>query len=104
MIAQRKLVASLGRAALSVSRSFSAGTPEAKEAIIGELLRSQLGATRVDVQDISGGCGAMFAIEVESPKFVGVNRVKQHRMVNDILKEEIKDMHGLTIKTKPSNA
>lgn len=49
--------------------------------------------------DISGGCGAMYEISVESKEFVGLSRVKQHRMITDTLKNEIKDMHGLRIQT-----
>jgi len=45
--------------------------------------------TFVEVKDISGGCGSMYAIEVESVDFVGVNKVKQSRMVNDLIKKEI---------------
>ncbi|CEG50453.1 BolA (bacterial stress-induced morphogen)-related protein [Plasmopara halstedii] len=63
------------------------------------MLQTQLEAIYVKVTDISGGCGSMFDVEVVSPHFAGQSRVKQHRMVNQILKEEIKSMHGLTIKT-----
>jgi stress-induced morphogen len=50
----------------------------------------------------SGGCGAMYSMEVESPLFRGLTMVKQHRLVNEALKDEIGDMHGLTIKTRPT--
>ena len=42
----------------------------------------------------------MYAIEVESVDFKGVSKVKQSRMVNDLIKAEIGDMHGLTLKTR----
>ena len=42
----------------------------------------------------------MYKIRVVSPKFAGKNMVAQHKMVTKILKEEISDMHGLTISTK----
>ena len=54
----------------------------------------------IKVNDISGGCGAMFDILVVSKKFEGISVVKQHKMVMDILKKDIKNMHGLTINTK----
>ena len=54
----------------------------------------------VNVEDISGGCGSMYRVEVESPMFSGVSLVKQHRMVNEVLKSEITGMHGLTISTR----
>ncbi|KAJ1524204.1 hypothetical protein ONE63_010725 [Megalurothrips usitatus] len=53
----------------------------------------------IEVVDISGGCGAMYDITVEAPELKGLSIVKQHRMVNEALKEEIKDMHGLRINT-----
>jgi stress-induced morphogen len=56
-------------------------------------------ANTIDVVDISGGCGAMFEIIVETPDFKGLSMVKQHRMINEALKDEIKDMHGLRIHT-----
>ena len=63
------------------------------------MLEHALQASQVQVQDISGGCGSMFQIQVQSSLFQGKSRVAQHRMVTEILKAEIKDMHGLTIKT-----
>ncbi|KAK3085788.1 hypothetical protein FSP39_008698 [Pinctada imbricata] len=57
-------------------------------------------AVDVRVQDISGGCGSMYEVYVESEEFKGKRTVLQHRMVNEALKEEIKDMHGLRISTK----
>lgn len=64
--------------------------------------RSKVEASKAVVHDISGGCGSMFKIEVESPLFRGKGLVAQHRMVKDALKAEIADMHGLTLLTRPS--
>lgn len=66
--------------------------------------RSKVEASKAVVQDISGGCGSMYKIEVESPLFRGKGLVAQHRMVKDALKAEIADMHGLTLHTRPSPA
>lgn len=41
----------------------------------------------------------MYEISVESNDFKGISRVKQHQMITDTLKDEIKDMHGLRIHT-----
>lgn len=41
----------------------------------------------------------MYEIIVESSEFQGLSRVKQHQMIVDTLKEEIKDMHGIRINT-----
>lgn len=43
----------------------------------------------------------MYAIEIESPKFKGLTVIKQHKMVNEVLKEEIKSWHGVQLRTKP---
>ncbi|XP_055310477.1 bolA-like protein 3 [Sitodiplosis mosellana] len=56
-------------------------------------------AKHVSVVDISGGCGAMYEIVVETNEFKGLSRVKQHQLITDTLKTEIKDMHGLRIHT-----
>lgn len=42
----------------------------------------------------------MYAIEVESPKFKGLSPIKQHKMVNEILKEEIAQWHGVQLRTR----
>ncbi|CEP08245.1 hypothetical protein [Parasitella parasitica] len=71
----------------------------AGEKHIYEKLSEALSPHKLRVADISGGCGSMYAIDIAAKKFEGTSIVKQHRMVNDILKEEIKGMHGLQLKT-----
>jgi len=44
------------------------------------------------VNDVSGGCGSMFNLEVEAEQFRGLSLVKQHKLVTGILKKEIVDM------------
>ncbi|XP_008545533.1 bolA-like protein 3 isoform X2 [Microplitis demolitor] len=56
-------------------------------------------AHTIEVNDISGGCGAMFEVNVITSEFNGLSTVKQHRLINDTLKNEIKDMHGIRIST-----
>ncbi|KAF9575386.1 hypothetical protein EC968_003437 [Mortierella alpina] len=56
--------------------------------------------SKLIVEDISGGCGSMYQVEVVSPSFKDLSMVKQHRLVNDALKEEIKGMHGIRLTTK----
>jgi BolA-like protein 3 len=55
---------------------------------------------RVSVKDASSGCGSFFQVEVVSEAFVGKPLIQQHRLVNDALREEIKQIHGLTITTR----
>ena len=76
--------------------SSSSGTPEEK---MQAVLRDELGAEFVEIEDISGGCGSMYKMFVVSAEFEGLNQVKQHRLVQRALASEIADMHGLTLKT-----
>ncbi|XP_044117352.1 bolA-like protein 3 isoform X1 [Neovison vison] len=54
----------------------------------GELKVTQIlkekfpGATAIKVTDISGGCGAMYEIRIESEEFKEKRTVQQHQMVN----------------------
>lgn len=67
---------------------------------IYKLLEKEFEPKNLEVRDVSGGCGSMFAILVESDKFKGVPMVKQHRLVNEALKDEIAKWHGLQLRTK----
>lgn len=55
---------------------------------------------RLEVQDISGGCGSMYGLDIVSPRFKGLTVIKQHKLVNSVLAEEIKGWHGVQLKTK----
>ncbi|BEI83883.1 hypothetical protein CcaverHIS002_0404870 [Cutaneotrichosporon cavernicola] len=65
------------------------------EAAIYKMLDEAFPGTRLDVQDVSGGCGSFYAIMISSPAFKGLTMVKQHKLVNECLKETIKGIHGL---------
>eukprot|EP00611_Tribonema_gayanum_P031742 TRINITY_DN9246_c0_g3_i4.p1 TRINITY_DN9246_c0_g3~~TRINITY_DN9246_c0_g3_i4.p1 ORF type:complete len:136 (-),score=34.95 TRINITY_DN9246_c0_g3_i4:125-472(-) len=73
-----------------------------QEKAMETLLGKELKATKVTVEDISGGCGSMYSIAIESPLFKGLSLVKQHQLVKSTLKKEIAAMHGLTLQTKVS--
>ncbi|CAM9558907.1 unnamed protein product [Choristocarpus tenellus] len=81
-------------------RKFLSSSGGGKEGQLQNLLRSKVAASKAVVQDISGGCGSMYKIEVESPMFKGKGLVAQHRMVKEALRDEIASMHGLTILTR----
>ncbi|XP_025413136.1 bolA-like protein 3 [Sipha flava] len=66
---------------LSLSKKF----PQAKE---------------IKIKDISGGCGAIFEVFISSTEFKGMSIVKQHQLINEVLKNEIKSMHGIRIHTE----
>lgn len=73
---------------------------EAYEQKIYDILHEKFTPKKLDVRDVSGGCGSMFAILVESEQFKGIPMIKQHRLVNEVLKDEIAKWHGLQLRTK----
>ncbi|GAA6007028.1 hypothetical protein JCM10207_009175 [Rhodosporidiobolus poonsookiae] len=87
------------------ARSFAASAPQLSSLSDGEAhlktkLEDSLKGAKVEVQDVSGGCGSFYAISIAHESFKGLSMIKQHRIVNDLLKDEIKGMHGLQLKTK----
>jgi stress-induced morphogen len=72
----------------------------AEKQIVEYLIKSTLkDVTKLNVVDISGGCGQSFNIEISSKDFKGKTLIQQHRLINDILKKEFNDIHALTLKT-----
>jgi stress-induced morphogen len=53
----------------------------------------------LEIQDSSGGCGDAFSIKIKSSDFKGKSLIEQHRIVNEILKDEVKQIHSLVLKT-----
>uniref|UniRef100_A0A8D2J5Z1 BolA-like protein 3 n=1 Tax=Varanus komodoensis TaxID=61221 RepID=A0A8D2J5Z1_VARKO len=79
-------------------RTYTAQTDG--EARVTQILKEKFPrAAAIKVVDISGGCGAMYEIHIESEEFKEKRTVQQHQMVNQALSEEIKAMHGLRIFT-----
>ncbi|CAG2118527.1 unnamed protein product [Medioppia subpectinata] len=97
----KSLYSKLWRNSYHVFRSVSQITTKPETRISDILRREFPKATEIVVNDISGGCGAMFEIHLKAEEFNGLNTVKQHMKVNDVLKNEIKDMHGIRIYTQP---
>jgi len=76
------------------------GKSEGEQKLINQLRSRFSQAQVIDVTDISGGCGSMYAVYVETDEFAKIRRVKQHQMVNEVLKSEItNNMHGIRIQT-----
>lgn len=80
-------------------RRYSTYNQKQYEAVLYNKLQAQLNPEFLSVADISGGCGSMFAIKILSNQFKGMTTIKQHRLVNEILKEDISQWHGLQLKT-----
>lgn len=51
------------------------------------------------VSDVSGGCGQAYDVVIVSDAFEGLNTLKRHRMVNELLKDEIAQLHAFSQKT-----
>ena len=70
------------------------------ESAIAQLLVDALApVSSVLVQDVSGGCGSMYAIEIAAEAFRGKTMLKQQRMVNAALGDVVKTWHGVQIRT-----
>ncbi|XP_073480065.1 bolA-like protein 3 [Aquarana catesbeiana] len=98
MRAVREILRSRAGVMLAVRRSVSGRTEGERR--IAQVLKDRFPrAAHVRVVDISGGCGSMYEIHVESEDFREKRIVQQHHMINEALQEEIKSMHGLRIFT-----
>ncbi|KAH9894206.1 bola protein [Cubamyces lactineus] len=69
------------------------------ERVIYEKLTEKFKPSELQVEDVSGGCGTFYQIVIASDEFKGLPLVKQQRLVNQTLKEEIQGIHGLQLKT-----
>jgi stress-induced morphogen len=73
---------------------------DAAERKIFDTLKEYFKPSKLEVQDVSGGCGSMYALDIVSEQFKGLTTIKQHRLVNQVLGEDIKKWHGVQMKTK----
>ena len=68
--------------------------------VIEDKLNKHLKIENLEVVDISGNCGTSFKITIKSPDLKGKTPINQHRTVNEILKEELKEIHALQLKVE----
>ncbi|KAN0063487.1 hypothetical protein ACQY0O_003934 [Thecaphora frezii] len=80
------------------SAAAAAGGEDGEQKIV-QLLTDRFKPSQLKVQDVSGGCGSFYAISIASKEFKGLSTIKAHRLVNQELKEVIKDIHGLQLRT-----
>ncbi|VDC06218.1 unnamed protein product [Peniophora sp. CBMAI 1063] len=103
-LAARRTVAS-GLLSRPLLRAYSVAPPpdlDEGERNIFSKLAERFQPSALNVQDVSGGCGSFYAIAITSDAFKGLSTIKQHRLVNDALKREIEGIHGLQLKTQPT--
>ncbi|KAG8967824.1 hypothetical protein FRC03_009226 [Tulasnella sp. 419] len=53
----------------------------------------------LEITDTSSGCGSSYAVIIINPTFEGKMTLARHRWVNDIMREQIKQMHAFSQKT-----
>jgi len=99
----------------TATQNATSVTPE----VLKNKLETELEATHVEIQDLSGsslkefsyhceehtlivrwigGCGQMFEAIIVSPKFEKKMTLARHRLVNGVLKQEIAAIHAWTPK------
>ena len=98
---QQSAVWSAARSSASI-RLMSTTSPPNEQTLIDQLRVKFPNATDIAAVDVSGGCGASFEVFIEAPDFKGMRVVKQHQLVNQALKSEIKLIHALRISTAVS--
>ncbi|KAJ2956055.1 hypothetical protein NQZ79_g8034 [Umbelopsis isabellina] len=67
--------------------------------LLQEAIKERLQAEHVEVVDNSGGCGQMFDVIIVSPLFNDKRTLARHRLVNDLLKDEISKVHAFSQKS-----
>ncbi|KAK1833665.1 bola protein [Podospora conica] len=70
------------------------------ESQVWDKVVAELAPVELQVQDVSGGCGSMYAIDVSSEQFRGLNMLKQQRLVNTVLADMVKQWHGVQLRTR----
>lgn len=95
----RSITSSAHAAAAAAAAQVVANT-EAERAIAEKIAGGLSGASSVRVEDTSGGCGTMYAIEVVASEFGGQSKIKQHQLVAKLISEDVKQWHGFQLVTK----
>ncbi|CUA71158.1 hypothetical protein RSOLAG22IIIB_09381 [Rhizoctonia solani] len=62
-------------------------------------LRAAFDPSHLEIIDASNGCGENYAVIIVSKVFEGKMTLARHRLVNELLKDEIGQMHAFSQKT-----
>lgn len=54
----------------------------------------------LDISTVNGDCGQSYFIKIQSGEFLGKSLLDQHRMINEIIKEEVKVVHSVVLQTR----
>ena len=69
--------------------------PISKEEV-EETIRRTLDPVHLEVNDTSNGCGTKFEVIIVSDMFENKSLLQRHRLVHDVLKLEIANMHAFS--------
>lgn len=65
-------------------------------------LYDQFSPSNLVVNDFSQGCeGGTLQVQIKAAAFKGKSHLQRHRMVNELLKEEIASYHAFTLEALP---
>jgi len=91
----------LGRAALA-ARAWSAEAVKDRRTTVEEKLKAAFSPSELVVNDFSQGCeGGTLQVQIKASAFGGKTHLQRHRLVNDVLKEEIASYHAFTLDAHP---
>ncbi|KAF8307892.1 bola-like protein [Clavulina sp. PMI_390] len=62
-------------------------------------LRGSLDISHLVIEDTSSGCGTNYSIVIVSDDFEGSGTLARHKRVNEILKEQIAQLHAFSQKS-----
>eukprot|EP00658_Telonema_sp_P-2_P083057 TRINITY_DN889_c0_g2_i5.p1 TRINITY_DN889_c0_g2~~TRINITY_DN889_c0_g2_i5.p1 ORF type:complete len:101 (-),score=37.85 TRINITY_DN889_c0_g2_i5:307-609(-) len=65
---------------------------------IRDLISEAVEEAEIVVEDVSGGCGAKFQLQVVSESFDGMNPLARQRQINTILKPVMPEIHAIQMK------
>ncbi|KAF8595648.1 bola-like protein [Ceratobasidium sp. AG-I] len=62
-------------------------------------LNDTFNPTHLEILDTSNGCGENYSVVIVSNAFEGKTTLARHRLVNELLKEDISQMHAFSQKS-----
>ncbi|PHJ24183.1 hypothetical protein CSUI_001956 [Cystoisospora suis] len=69
-----------------------------QQGVLETKLQQALQPVLVRLEDKSCGCGAAYDCVIVSGMFAGKRLLDRHRMVNDVLKEELPNIHAFSMQ------
>mmetsp|Transcript_30245 Transcript_30245/g.76078 ORF Transcript_30245/g.76078 Transcript_30245/m.76078 type:complete len:114 (+) Transcript_30245:81-422(+) len=91
----------VSRPVMVQSQRWRCDTPLTRQQRIEKLLRDAFEPTHLEVIDFTDGApNGKVMVTVVSDQFNALNKLAQHRWVNEVLAEEMKDLHALQVDTQ----